>query len=241
MRIGFMTAAAFTLARPIRQQKNRKGIAEVLAKRSFALCPPFSWNWRNFAVPGHRWTAGAQRKSNLQDPSRKRVSSTRRRPSTSGLRTVGERKVRALPDGLANASNRPFADLQGRSSERARSARKRSSTNAEVAPMRRSLAATERKTAQAAAASGRGCVLRTGAVSLSVVVSGERLSQAANCLQLWFLTTVMHLGRASVVWPIACPRKHLAWMAWHSDHNSRSASRRKASGTEHGGFKASEA
>jgi hypothetical protein len=55
MRIGFMTAAAFTLARPIRQQKNRKGIAEVLAKRSFALCPPFSWNWRNFAVPGHRY------------------------------------------------------------------------------------------------------------------------------------------------------------------------------------------
>jgi hypothetical protein len=39
---------------------------------------------------------------------------------------------------------------------------KRSSTNAEVAPMRRSLAATERKTAQAAAASGRGCVSQDG-------------------------------------------------------------------------------
>jgi hypothetical protein len=49
---------------------------------------------------------------------------------------------------------RGFADLQGRSSERTRSARKRSSTNAEVAPMRRSLAATERKTAQSAAALG---------------------------------------------------------------------------------------
>jgi hypothetical protein len=83
MRIGSMTAAAFTLARPI-DSKNRKGIAETLAKRSFALCPPFSWNWRNFAVPGHRWTAGAQRKSNLQDPSRKRVSSTLCCPSRSG-------------------------------------------------------------------------------------------------------------------------------------------------------------
>jgi hypothetical protein len=72
------------------------------------------------------------------------------------------RNKRAFPDGAANASTRPFADLQGRSSERARSARKRSSTNAEVAPMRRSLAATERKTAQAAAASGRGCVSQDG-------------------------------------------------------------------------------
>ena len=75
MRIGSMMAAAFTFART-KTAKNRKGIAETLAKRSFALCPPFSWNWRNFAVPGHRWTAGAQRKSNLQGPSRKRVSST---------------------------------------------------------------------------------------------------------------------------------------------------------------------
>jgi hypothetical protein len=44
--------------------------------------------------------------------------------------------------------------------------------------------------------------LRTGAVSLSIIVSGERLSQAANCLQLLVLTIVMLLGGA-VVWPIA--------------------------------------
>jgi hypothetical protein len=83
--------------------------------------------------------------------------------------------------------------------------------------------------------------LRTEAVSLSVVVSGERLSQAANCLQLLVFDHCHASGpRVSRV-ANPCPRKHLAWMAWHSDHNSRSASRRKASGTEHGGFKASEA
>jgi hypothetical protein len=49
--------------------------------------------------------------------------------------------------------------------------------------MRRSLA-TERKTARLQPPRDVAAFLRTGAVSLSVVVSGERLSQAANCLQL---------------------------------------------------------
>ena len=57
-----------------RQQKNRKGIAETLAKRSFALCPPLSWspplswNWQNFAVPGAPRAAGAQRKPPGSEP-----------------------------------------------------------------------------------------------------------------------------------------------------------------------------
>ena len=51
--------------------------------------------------------------------------------------------------------------------------------------MRCSPAATERKTAQSAArARDVAAFLRTGAVSLSIVVSGERLSQTANRLQL---------------------------------------------------------
>jgi hypothetical protein len=76
--------------------------------------------------------------------------------------------------------------------------------------MRRSLAATERKNRLVCSrARDVAAFLRTGAVGLSIIVSGERLSQTATACSYWLLTTVMLLGGASVVWPIACPRKHL--------------------------------
>jgi hypothetical protein len=53
MRIGSMTAAGFTFARPIDKKKPQGNLGDV-GKRCIALCPPFSWNWRNLAAPGHR-------------------------------------------------------------------------------------------------------------------------------------------------------------------------------------------